>query len=356
MLFYLSTMGNLSTASSSEQASSMQTLVDMGFTADQVAIALQASGNNLDAALDMLVEQRATEERLRRASAAESRILNRSFGTKPVATVPAVPRSVPAVQRSQPVAAVKPATRSVATAVQPGYLEALGKIADRPLAIDTLVYVLRTIKENPNEPKYRSIKVTNSRFKETFGAEARTQAVCEEILRKVGFEVAGEWLSLPPNFSRTNLDNSLEALNEIQRSSVYMATKRILEFEKVMEASRATADAEELERRAKYAAKLPLVPPEGAAGTTRVTVIINEGAPPLTRRFASDDNLLDVVHWIGSERSVVCSKLLDGDWILVDETMLQKKPLDFIGASGQKSLYALGLWPSATLHVRLRPS
>ena len=332
--------------------SEVDVLVQMGFPANQATLALQATANNIEAAIEILTEQRAAEERLKRASAAERRHADTRPGVRNNAT-PLISQQQPIAAFSQSQSVSRPSS-AVKVDVRAQLVATATKLSDRPETVDTLLYVIKTIVDNPHEPKYRSIKTTNARFLQTLGVDTRTRDMVENFMRVLSFERAGEWLSLPPTYNLEALKEAVKVLQEIQLGEVYQASKRNLEFEKAIEMSRASANEEEKARRAVFAAKSPAVPPEGAAGTTRVTFVVSEGAPPLTRRFASDDVLLDVVHWIGSERSVICNKILEGAWILVDETLLQKKPLDVVGQDGHKSLYALGLWPSATLHVRLR--
>jgi len=331
--------------------SSVESLVQMGFSRDLAMNALEASGNDFDSALQMLIDQRETEERNRRASAAEQR------ASKAIRKTPTNNPPRPAVSATRP--ALVPSAPLLATQTTAptagGFESLILPFAERAQAVDTLFYVLKTIADNPGEAKFRALKTTNARFLETLGTEPRTKAQVETFLGRIGFERAGEWLTLPPNYNRNTLKAALDALSRIQETSgVYQSAKRMLEFEKAIEMSKATANEEERARRAKFAALVPPVPAEGAAGTTRISVIISEGSPPLTRRFVADDTLADVVNWIGSERSVVCQKILEGSWVLRDETLLQKRPLNVHGGDLSKTLHALQLWPSATLNVRLQ--
>jgi len=329
------------------QPSPVDALVEMGFSREVAIGALEAASNNFDNALQVLLDQRETEERNRRASAAERRFLGTSnaFTTRTNAstTRTSVSRHQPASLAPKPVPP-QPKVQELSDAIR--------SFADQYQAVDTLHYVLKTLIDNPNEAKYRSLKTSNARFVETLGKDPRVLQQIEHFMNRIGFERAGEWLSVAPNYDRSKIEQAVEALENVQRNDeVYGASKRRGEFENAIELSRASATEEERSRRAVFAAKLPLIPIEGAAGTTRITVVISEGAPSLFRRFVADDTLRDVIHWIGSERSIVANKLLESSWSLVDETLLQKKVIgvdDF-----DKTLHALGLWPSATLYVRL---
>lgn len=309
--------------------------MDMGFSEQESNSALSASSGNFDQALQFLVEDREAKERHRRASAAERRI-----------------------SRTQPKHTSKPLVPPVVTSQPPvkadARMDELARnyLVGRPQVIDTLHYVLKTLHQHPSEPKYRSLKTTNARYRETLGGDPQMASSVEEFLGLLGFSRSGDWLSVAPGFDMRPIATAVKVLEDVQANSeVYHALKRNQELEKAMEVSVSSASQEELARRQEFVSQLPAIPLEGAAGTTRISITVAKGAPPLKRRFVSDDTLQDVVNWIGSERSVVAVKISEGVWRLADKTLLQHRV--FSKEDFPKTLHALDLWPSAELEVRL---
>ncbi|KAH9253216.1 hypothetical protein BASA81_008898 [Batrachochytrium salamandrivorans] len=321
-------MGNFgATPAAVARPTPMERLLEMGFPPAACELALEMHGNDLDLALQTLMDQRQVEEREKRAQAASAR--HAKLPNKP--SRPATTPSKPVVHNTKP---------------------ALELLQDQSQVIDTLFYVLNTIVENPSEIKYRSLKTTNKRFGEIFNQDQRVRALADKFLTlDCGFEKAGEYFALAPDCDFSKLIKARDALQAIQISSPqYFASKQRLEFERILVESQQTHGVEENQRRLHFLQLLPPQPDVGEAGTTRIQVFVSDGGRPLQRTFASHDTLLDVVHFIGSERSLVGQKLATGAWSLVDETLLEKQSLQ---GKLDRTLFALGLWPSAVLHVRL---
>ena len=67
-------------------------------------------------------------------------------------------------------------------------LSRLAKVlAPHPIAMDTVIKIIRTILTNPNNPKYRSMKWENKRFAETVkGAfDPKTHSICTVLHPKL---------------------------------------------------------------------------------------------------------------------------------------------------------------------------
>lgn len=329
-------MGNLTRAPAAAQPTALQSLMQMGFSEQASTNALSLNQQNFDLALQMLIDQRQVEERNKRADAAMLRN-NRSVASQlPRVNKAPMPRSAPKIEMEESVPA-----------------NPLTQIEDQAQAIDTLYYVLSTIVENPTEPKYRSLKTSNPRFKATLTQDPRVfQQVDRFLMRECGFEKSGEYYALAPNCDFDKVIHARDLLQIVRNTSdKYMVAKQRNEFEQVIAASQETATKEEEARRSQFALLLPPEPDLGEAGTTRIQVIISNGGKPMQRRFASHDTLRSVVHFVGSQRSLIGQQLeTNKSWVMVDETLLEKRVLR---DSLDKTLFALNLWPSATLHVRL---
>jgi hypothetical protein len=117
-----------------------------------------------------------------------------------------------------------------------------------------------------------------------------------------------------------------------------------------MEASKKVATEEETIRRGKFVGLVPREPTEGAAGTTVIRVFV--GPSYIERKFASDESLMKIVYWLGAEQSsILPDKLTNKEWELVDVTLNPKRVLD-VELDAEKTLHAMGFWPSAELRVQ----
>lgn len=227
------------------------------------------------------------------------------------------------------------------------------KIAPYPEALDLLIYIFETILKYPKEEKYRSVKTTKPSYVSAIGPCSKA---AEDILLLAGFRKSGEYLSLSSSKQRGEesllwiAKTSLESQRE---TDVYKNNKDRLLLLKVMAESKASASAEEMERRNELRKKVPMEPEEGAAGTTRITVFIGDAV--LKRRFTSDDTLNQVVNWIGaSYSSYMPLKLTQSKSCeLVDVTLFPHKTVN-VKDDGNRTLQALGFWPGAELRVKVR--
>lgn len=327
----------------------MENLLQMGFPFAACENALNITSNNFEAALQMLIDQKQAEERNKRASAAEMR-----YGVKPaISKKPANGSTTTIARRTE--TSSKPTTSAVPPpAAQPPQMRTTNAsllFEDQSPAIDLLVYVLDTIVQNPGNAKYRSLNSSNPRFQQVFGVNKRLASQVSTYLLQLGFELQGEYFTLPPNADLIPLSRKLADLRTIQTTSpLYLACKQRLEFDTAIEQSVESNTREEDQRRREFRDKLPQEPDKGEAGLTRIVVYLSTGAPALSRPFHSDNTLRDVINYIGSQRSLIGTKLVNKQWVLMDETLLQKRAL----WDHDKTLHALGLWPSASLHVRLR--
>jgi hypothetical protein len=230
----------------------------------------------------------------------------------------------------------------------------VARLSMHPQAVDTLLYVLSTLLQSPEEAKFREVKTSNQRFQDTVARAPKE--VYEPLFAAMGFTRSSpEWLSLPRNFDMWPLIVCKESLEAAQRSAMYLRAREAAAFNQLLSESRALATLEELERRAAFAKLLPPAPEEGAAGTTRIGVTFGSGPfSAARRRFAADDTLADVRTWLGAEHSsLVAGKLQSGEFVLVNATLRETSLLD-LKRDADKTLHALGLWPGAELAVKLK--
>ena len=222
------------------------------------------------------------------------------------------------------------------------------QVARFPDAVDTLIKVVGTILKNPGVEKFRQLKTQNKRFRATVGS---SNGAGERFLAAMGFVPSGEWIVLNPSKEDAALLwLGKSALEKVQISSTYLQAKGNLDLKKALDASSASADEEEMKRRAAHAPNVVPEPEEGAGGTTRVLVVC--GSATLKRRFCSDDTLENIASWLGATHSsLIPQKLLEGTWVMYNTTLHPEKAIEY-APSRESTLQGLDLWPSCELELR----
>eukprot|EP01050_Picozoa_sp_SAG11_P031511 SAG11_NODE_9820_length_878_cov_1.563543_2_plen_192_part_00 len=146
-----------------------------------------------------------------------------------------------------------------------------------------------------------------------------------------------------------------------QETPAYISAKGVLErqelaaqeeksFLDAMAASRSSAGAEEQARRDAFRRKVP-TEPDGRSGASMLRIQMGNDSAGVKRRFASDDTLRDVVHFIGSLNSAAPAEFGRGEWDLWDFSCHPPRRLACMADDAPKTLYTLELWPAATLMV-----
>lgn len=236
-------------------------------------------------------------------------------------------------------------------------LNRLGKvIAARPVALDTLIKVLGTIQTHPGEQKYRRLRWKNKKFER----EIKFTPGAVDFLEAVGFVSEGR----DGDLFLSNVDVGLlwsarSVLEKQKTKDVYMEAVKDLEFDVaaknlISSSPHAALSKGESDRRKAYASNLPPEPKVGSAQQSRIIYVV--GKERFERRFRSDASLGHAINYLGSRSSVLARKIADGEWFLLNATTFPSTSLD-VGDSGrEKTLYSLGLWPSATLQVSRKPA
>ncbi|GMI21903.1 hypothetical protein TeGR_g2155 [Tetraparma gracilis] len=241
-------------------------------------------------------------------------------------------------------------------------LRSASRAAPSSLAIDTLHRALSTIQKNPNEPKYRRIDLSSPGFKRALSS---TPGTLDFLTHGVGFSPSPSSKNI---YTLSFVDAArmfaaLSALEEIRlRSYEYNLDRSRRVFLKTLLALRsstgdAAKDAAEEARRAELLRLVPLDPATMSA--TLITVSLGGGgdAEKLSRKFAADDTLGDVLNWLGGHLGgEAMGKVAGGEFVLLNRS---KHPKDVVQAHDEKrvgelkgkTLQYLDLWPSAELEL-----
>lgn len=380
----------------------------MGFSRDKAVTALVQCDNNLDAALASLLRQSSggdvtnastspslgnanNDARSRMARAAESRAQNWrqnsavssnsssrvsadvSSSTQRPTVVNAGLGEDAALQKALQESLATNTTSSVAqssniessfslvekriTPISSGPsakgLKRLAKvIAPHAVAMDTLIKIINMILQNPGNPKFRRLKWTNKRVKDTI----KDAPGATDFLKLLGFvdDSATQSMVLSPsNADEAVLLQGLQLLEAQRNGNSYRSAVNNIEFNAVMSAVLGRApDAVEATKRQAYTDKLPALPAEKEGTNTNLRVKLGEHY--VTRRFRTDNTLQAAIDFLGSLSSIVPGKLLANEWKLVNSTTFPARDVD-LKTDLKRTFYALDMWPSAELTLEPMP-
>lgn len=390
----LSAAANAVIGNSEEEA--VQTLQQMGFSADSARNALQATNGDVDRAADLLLasvspggsqqqnapsttprhndneaalnaalqESLQTEEARQLDMAREASHSTANNETKkppPVQSAASIRAGQTAVARAargdnpfpantakngvQPLAS-HPNVKMPAKLQHKSKEEQVLRCADRmrpyPRAVDTLYIVLTSIQKDPTNDKFRNIDKQN--------APSLSSAGAEDMCLAMNFTARSPTKLV---LSRDRVDPALlylgiSALEGTRQTHEYKLAKRTLQFEKQIKTMLSQVDASESEaiQRANHMSKTPTEPSEGRGALVQVKIVDQT----VRRRFDGDDTLEDVLYFLGGHLSVIPEKILSREWSLIDMNRYPLAPID-CEVDRHRTLQYIGCWPSGRLEV-----
>jgi len=245
------------------------------------------------------------------------------------------------------------ASRAPASAPSTKGLKRLAKvIAPHAVSMDTLIKIINTILLNPNNPKFRRLKWSNRRVRETI----KETPGATDFLKILGFveELSSQSMVLSEaNANEAVLLRGMQLLEAERKGSTYRSAVNAIEFKTVMDAILGRApDTAEAARRQLHADRLPAIPEEKQG--TNTTLRIKLGDQYVTRRFRTDNTLQGVVDFLGSLSSIVPGKLDAREWKLVNTTTFPARDVD-LETDRRRTFFALEMWPSAELTLKPMP-
>ena len=223
------------------------------------------------------------------------------------------------------------------------------RLAGNPAALRTLRTAVENLSERPDDARFRRFRVENRLFAATIGSANGGV----DFLKALGFELRGGELALRGAADPRALSSAMGAIDHAMRSTAYLRAAEEEAFREALAQAVSGAgqrESEELLARAQWQSIAPREPGDGAANVARVSVQIGEVTAE--RRFAGDDTLGDVVHFLGGYGSAIPDRLLEGRWALLDVTTYPPRSINVRRKQG-KTLQACELWPSAQLRLAL---
>lgn len=332
-----------------EQADKVRLLESMGFDLQRARHALNATEGNVDRAAELLLQgiNKATSTRIN--------------GKKKKAI-----DAHPNVQLPQ-----KLSDKSKEEQV----LRCAHRVKPHIMAVDTLLRVLTSVRDSPDNPKFRTIDRANANYV-TF---VKDKPGAEDLLLAMNYRRIPRHNEL--RLERHLVDEALlflgiSALERMRTTPEYKEGKQLRKFHAEMrrvagqngssaEMPRAGLSEGETALRSALLSQCPKEPPEGRG--TRVVVHLgaeseNIAGGHVERRFDGDDTLEDVLNFLGGcYGNEVLEKIRGSvggsgnslrEWCLCDMNCYPILPLD-VEKHRKNTLQYLGLFPGGKLGVRL---
>lgn len=223
------------------------------------------------------------------------------------------------------------------------------RLAPHPSAVDTLCKALITIRDNPDDEKYRKIDRNTHGYQSTL----HDKPGALDFLKAMQFEekIGTSYLVLHKSLVDPALFYlGISALEQMKLSDEYITAKANIQFHKEIKRVRDGSivnEQEEVLKRASFLYKCPSEPT--AIGGALIQISL--GDERIMRRFDADDIVQDVLNWIGAHGSAIPEKILSREWSLINLNKYPVIPID-VGSNFNKTLQSIGCWPSAKLDIR----
>ena len=340
----------ISSALGTAENENLQALIAMGFEASAANAALAATDNNVERAAELLLvsstqQQTTSSSRPEPPAPRRTAAMNRAAAAAAARQIPSTPQ--PSTPSSRLVAH-HPDVKVIPKLQEKSKEEQILRCADRlkqnHVAVDTLLRALSTVRDHPENPKFRKVDKTTAGYQRSLA----NVPGAEDFLRAMNYRDA---TSTSLILDRAAVDPALlylgiSALEQMRLTKEYQESKMKAVFAKEIEQIRAEADYSEAEAiaRANFLSKCPSEP--GKGGLVQITMA-NE---TIRRRFDGDDTLEDVLNFLGAHGTKIPENLVNKEWALVDSNRYPLLPID-CHSNRSNTLQYIGCWPSGKLEI-----
>ena len=223
------------------------------------------------------------------------------------------------------------------------------RVAPYPRTVETFLLTFTKLKNNPDNDIYRKLDSSNAGFERVITGVPGA----EDLLRAVKFHKRKDsvfWVMQRVDFDPALMWMAVSALEEAKLSKEYNDARKILLFEtevgKILEDRCELSEMETIQR-AEYISQIPTEPSEGQGALVQLVI----GRKSFSRRFDGDDQLKDILNWIGGHSTLIRSKILSREWCVLDLNRYPSTPIAF-DKDIEKTLQFIGFWPSGKLELR----
>jgi hypothetical protein len=226
-------------------------------------------------------------------------------------------------------------------------LRCADRMKNSPAAVDTLCKALSAVQQNPDLDKFRKVDKTTAGYQRSVAGAPGA----EDLLHAMNYRAQGPDVLV---LDRAMVDPALlylgiSALEQTKETDEYKQGKRSTAFAKAVRDMQMHGDSSDTEaiKRAEFMAKCPTEPPDGRGALMQVII----AEQTIRRRFDGDDQLRDVLHWLGGHGSSIPDKILSREWSLVDLNRYPVIPVDCSISHQDNTLQYIGCWPSGRLEI-----
>merc|ERR1719410_291515 len=223
----------------------------------------------------------------------------------------------------------------------------ISRMQPYPGAVDSLIFALTKIRDDPANQKYRKIHIKSSGYQETL---ANVPGI-EGLLLALNFYKNGnDFLIL----DRLNVDLAsfwlaISMLEDVTTSSKeYMTSKKKIQFHRTIQEMLTSNTTKNNILSHKLSSE-----PDSTQNSSTIQIYFSDSVVR-KRKFYPDDTLEDILYWIGTISHEILQKITAKEWCLIDR---DTSPCSLVHTDNnktlKKTLQTLGWWPSGRLQIVL---
>lgn len=226
------------------------------------------------------------------------------------------------------------------------------RISSFPRTVETLLKTVSSLQKDPDNSSYRMIDCCSAGYRKVIA----NIPGAEDFLRAMKFIKTGKYFVMERNvLDLSLLEMGIKALGKSKNSLPYRKARRMMQFNSDVQricAGGVGLSHKVSERTSRSINYMNKAPPEPVIGQGTLIQFKMAGTT-LMRRFNGDDQLQDIISWIGClYGSAIPDKILAREWCVVDLNRCPAAPVSFHNHNMEKTLQYIGFWPSGKLELR----
>jgi len=223
----------------------------------------------------------------------------------------------------------------------------VSRMVGRPRTVETFLKTCETLRSNPDHDAYRKLDSSSVGYRNVIAGVPGA----EDLLRALKFKRrpnSALWVLARSDFDPALFWIAVSSLQKAKNRPEYVQAKQLIEFENAVNRMLTISTDVEAVTRAEFMSKTPTEPQDGRGALVQVK--IRQSDQTFSRRFDGDDQLKDILNWLGGHASEFRSKLISQKWCLIDMNRSPPSPIN-IEKDINRTLQYIGCWPSGKFEL-----
>ena len=223
----------------------------------------------------------------------------------------------------------------------------VGRMVGRPRTVETFLKTCETLRSNPDHDAYRKLDSSSVGYRNVIAGVPGA----EDLLRALKFKRrpnSAFWVLTRSDFDPALFWIAVSSLQKAKNRPEYVQAKQLIEFNNAVNRILSVSTDVEAITRAEFMSKTPTEPQDGRGAVVQVK--IRQSDQTFSRRFDGDDQLKDILNWLGGHASEFRSKLISQKWCLIDMNRSPPSPIN-IEKDINRTLQYIGCWPSGKFEL-----